>query len=105
MKTSPTPPAPRGRRGHKTLDEQAGLRDFLTQLFSRTPSPTLDEAMAEIATSEFTIKRTAVWNFRRAMLNDPLAVQRATLSLVQALRSDVERLTKELRDAGVIRPS
>lgn|GEM_PF-943661 len=60
----PKPVEPRGRRGHKAVDEQPGLREWLIERIQRTPRPTLNEILEELKGTGFSIGRTAVWQFR-----------------------------------------
>ncbi len=57
-------PEPRGRRGHKAVDEQPGLRDWLIERLQQKPKPTLDALLEELKGTGYAIGRTAVWEFR-----------------------------------------
>lgn len=59
-------PEPRGRRGHKAVNEQPGLRDWLKERLLRRPRPTLDEIMQELKGTAYAVGRTAVWEFEVA---------------------------------------
>ncbi len=57
-------PEPRGRRGHKTVDDQPGLRDWLIENYCKVkPRPTLNEVIEKLKGTGFAIGRTAVWEF------------------------------------------
>jgi hypothetical protein len=60
------PPEPRGRRGHKAVDEQPGLREWLIERIQQVPRPTLDVILVDLEGTGFSIGRTAVWKFRVA---------------------------------------
>lgn len=57
-------PEPRGRRGHRAVDEQPGLRDWLIERLQRDGRPTLDEIVEDLKATGFSVGRTAVWRFR-----------------------------------------
>jgi hypothetical protein len=59
-------PEPRGRRGHKSVEEQTGLREWLIERLQIKPRPTLNELLDELKKTGFSIGRTAVWEFRVA---------------------------------------
>jgi len=59
-------PEPRGRRGHKAVNEQPGLREWLKERLLRRPRPTLDEIMKELEGTDYSVGRTAVWEFEVA---------------------------------------
>lgn len=65
-KRKPKPPEPRGRRGHKSVDDQAGLREWLIEQLQELPKPTLAEIVDRLKSTAFSIGRTAVWEFRIA---------------------------------------
>jgi hypothetical protein len=57
-------PSPRGRRGHKAVNEQPGLREWLTQNYCKAkPKPTLKQLMEKLKGTGFSIGRTAAWEF------------------------------------------
>ena len=57
-------PEPRGRRGHKAVDEQPGLRDWLIENYCKaSPKPTLNELREKLKGSGYSIGRTAAWEF------------------------------------------
>lgn len=57
-------PEPRGRRGHKAIDEQPDLRKWLIENYCKaTPKPTLKDLMEKLKGTGFSIGRTAVWAF------------------------------------------
>lgn len=57
-------PEPRGRRGHKAVDDQPALKEWLRDRLKASPLPTLDEIMEELKGTGFAIGRTAVWEFK-----------------------------------------
>jgi hypothetical protein len=59
-------PEPRGRRGHKAVDEDPELRAWLKAALQRRPAPTLDDLVEEARSTGFAIGRTAIWEFRVA---------------------------------------
>lgn len=57
-------PEPRGRRGHKAVDEQPGLREWLIDNYCKaSPKPTLDQLRGKLKGTGYSIGRTAVWEF------------------------------------------
>jgi hypothetical protein len=62
----PRLPEPRGRRGHRAVDEDPKLRAWLTEALQRRPAPTLDELVEEAKSTGFAIGRSAIWGFRVA---------------------------------------
>lgn len=74
-------PEPRGRRGHKAVDDQPNLRAWLIARIQQTPRPTLKEIMEELRGTGFAIGRTAVWEFRvrweKQLAERDLAVRQA----------------------------
>lgn len=65
-KPAPIPPDKRGRRGHRAVDDDPALREWLKAALQRRPAPTLDELVEEARGSGFAVGRTAVWEFRVA---------------------------------------
>jgi hypothetical protein len=59
-------PEPRGRRGHKAVDENPALNKWLREALQRRPVPTLDALVNESKACGFAIGRTAIWDFRVA---------------------------------------
>ena len=59
-------PEPRGRRGHKAVDEDPKLRAWLKAALQRRPAPTLEDLVEEARSTGFSIGRTAIWEFRVA---------------------------------------
>lgn len=57
---SPSGPPVRGRRGHSTVDQQAGFREYLIDLHLERPKLTLDDKLDRIKGSGFYISRTAL---------------------------------------------
>ncbi len=65
-KRTPKPPEPRGRRGHKAVDDDPKLRAWLVDALQRRPAPTLDELVEEARATGYAVGRTAIWEFRLA---------------------------------------
>lgn len=62
----PVPPERRGRRGHKAVDDDPALREWLTEQLQQRPAPTLNELVEKSRTTGFSIGRTAIFEFRLA---------------------------------------
>lgn len=60
---SPTGPPIRGRRGHRSVDQQAGFREYLKDLLLRRPKLTIDDMLEEIKGSGYYISRSALARF------------------------------------------
>lgn len=54
------PPAVRGVRGRKIVDQQAGFREYLRSLFTERPRLTLDEMLEKIKATGFYISRSTL---------------------------------------------
>jgi len=56
-------PEPRGRRGHKSVDDQPGLREWLVERLQEKPRPTYEQLRMDALATGFAIGRTAIWEF------------------------------------------
>jgi hypothetical protein len=65
-KPTTIPPEKRGRRGHKAVDDDPTLREWLKDQLQRRPAPTLDEMVDLARSTGFAVGRTAIWEFRVA---------------------------------------
>lgn len=61
-------PEPRGRRGHKVVEDDPKLRAWLIEALQRRPVPTLDDLVKEATGTGFAVGRTAIWEFRIAFM-------------------------------------
>ncbi len=85
-------PEPRGRRGHKAVEEDPQLRQWLVEALQRRPAPTLDELVTEAKTTGFAVGRTAIWEFRVAF-----EAERARKQLVLDLAKQYNETTDDGR--------
>jgi hypothetical protein len=62
-KRAPKPPEPRGRRGHRQIDEKPELRALIVEWLKEDPRPTYAEMHERALETGYAIGRTAIWQW------------------------------------------